>query len=285
MKDKKIIVTTMKKKFEIAICYDFDGTLAAGNMQEYGFLKKLGIKPSEFWNKSDSLAQEANADHVLCYMKCMLDAAKAKNIVFTKDDFANCGKDIKLFAGVEDWFERINKYAAKKGVKVNHYLISSGLTEIVEGTSIAKYFEQMYACSFMYNGYGEALWPARIVNYTDKTQYLFRINKGCLDPNDEKSVNKLMPLEDRPMPFSRMIYLGDGDTDIPSMAMVKSRGGHCIAVYQPKKKGAATKAQKYLDDGRANFIAPADYSADKKIDKCVKYIIDKLVAEQKLNEL
>lgn len=275
----------MKKNISIALCYDFDGTLAAGNMQEYGFLKRLGMTPKEFWGKSDKLAAENNADHILCYMKCMLEEAKARKIPFKYEDFIACGKDVRLFPGVEDWFERINAYGAKKGIEVKHYLISSGLAEIVEGTPIAKYFEKLYACSFMYNGYGEAEWPARIVNYTDKTQYLFRINKGCLDPNDEKGVNAVMPQEERPLPFNRMIYFGDGDTDVPSMATVKRNGGHCIAVYQPRKKGAPKKAQKFLDDGRVNFVAPADYSDGKKIDKCVKYIIDKIAAEKKLQEL
>ena len=279
-------MSTMRKKYvEVAICYDFDGTLAAGNMQEYGFLKKLNISPADFWAKSDAMAEQFHADSNLCYMKCMLEEAKARKIPFTRGDFAACGADIELFAGVEDWFSRINKYAAKKGIEVKHYLISSGLAEIVEGTPIAKYFEQLYACRFMYNEYGEAEWPARIVNYTDKTQYLFRINKGCLDPNDDKTLNAHMPLEERPQPFTRMVYFGDGDTDVPSMVTVKRNGGYCIAVYQPRKKGAPKKAQKYLEDGRVNFIAPADYSAGKKIDKCVKYIIDKMYAEQKLQEL
>ena len=275
----------MKKIIEVAICYDFDGTLAPGNMQEPGFMSKLGITPSEFWKKSDAMAAENNADHNLAYMKLMLDEAKARSIPFKKEDFTACGPAVKLFPGVEGWFERINAYAEKKGIKVKHYLISSGLAEIVEGTPIAKYFEQLYACRFIYNGYGEAVWPARIVNYTDKTQYLFRINKGCLDPNDDAGVNKRMPADERPVPFSRMIYFGDGDTDVPSMAMIKKNGGHCIAVYQPRKKGAPKKAQKYLDDERVNFIAPADYSAGKKIDKCVKYIIDMIAAEKKLQEI
>lgn len=275
----------MKTKLQVALCYDFDGTLAAGNMQEYGFMKRVGISPSAFWKKSDAMAQEHNADHLLSYMKCMLEEARSRKIPFKKQDFADCGKDVVLFPGAEGWFERINAYAAKKGIEVKHYLISSGLAEIVEGTSIAKYFDQLYACRFMYNEYGEAEWPARIVNYTDKTQYLFRINKGCLDANDDASVNKRMPTEERPVPFSRMIYFGDGDTDVPSMVTVKKNGGHCVAVYQPKKKGASKKAQKYLDDERVNLVAPADYSAGKKIDKYVKCVIDMIALENKLQEL
>lgn len=274
----------MKNFINVVICYDFDGTLAKGNMQEPGFLKKLGIPPKEFWKKSDTMAQENKADNNLCYMRCMLDEAKAKKIAFKREDFVECGKDIKFFPGVEKWFDRINKYALKKGIKLDHYLISSGLQEIAEGTSIAPYFSKIYASTFMYNEYGEAFWPARVVDYTGKTQYLFRINKGCLDTCD-KSINNHMPDDERPIPFRLMIYLGDGDTDVPCMTMIKRCGGHCIAVYDPKQKNAEIKAQKYRNDGRANIVAPADYRSGKKIEMYIKSIIDYFAAEQKMQNI
>jgi hypothetical protein len=272
----------MSKLIDVVLCYDFDGTLAGGNMQEPGFLKKLGISPKEFWEKSDKMAEDNNADNNLCYMRCMLEEAKSRKVAFRREDFVESGKEIKFFPGVEDWFDRINEYALKKGVRLTHYLISSGLQEIAEGTSIASHFAKIYASTFMYNEYGEAFWPARVVDYTGKTQYLFRISKGCLDVSDNKKVNDPMPATERPIPFRRMIYLGDGDTDIPCMAMIKRFGGHCIAVYHPNKKGAELKAQKYYDDGRANIVAPADYRSRKKIDTYVKNIIDYFAAEHKL---
>ena len=275
----------MKKYVDVALIYDFDGTLAAGNMQEYGFLKMLNIAPEVFWDKCDKMTQKESADSNLSYMRCMLEEAKARKVAFRREDFVKCGNDITFFDGVTDWFERINQYAAKKGIKVSYYIISSGLQEMIEGTSIAKYFKKVYASSFMYNEYGQAVWPARIVNYTDKTQYLFRINKGCLDPMDVLGVNKVMPNEERPIPFSNMVYFGDGDTDVPCMSMIKNFGGYCFAVYPPNKKGAKDRAMRFYNDGRVNFVAPADYSAGKKIDKCVKSIIDKFAAEKKLNAL
>ena len=270
---------------ELVFCFDFDGTLIKGNMQEPKFIKQLGLTPVQFWSLVDKQTREHSADSVLSYMKCMLDEAKSRKIAFKREDFVACGNDITFFDGVTDWFERINQYAAKKGIKVSYYIISSGLQEMIEGTSIAKYFKKVYASSFMYNEYGQAVWPARIVNYTDKTQYLFRINKGCLDPMDVLGVNKVMPNEERPIPFSNMVYFGDGDTDVPCMSMIKNFGGYCFAVYPPNKKGAKDRAMRFYNDGRVNFVAPADYSAGKKIDKCVKSIIDKFAAEKKLNAL
>ena len=271
----------MKKLIEVAICYDFDGTLAAGNMQEYGFLKRLKITPAEFWAKSDAMAAKYNADSNLCYMKCMLEEAKAQKKAFRREDFVDCGKDITFFEGVEEWFERINAYALSKGILLSHYIISSGLEEMVEGSKIAKHFKKLYASTFIYNEYGEAEWPARVVNYTDKTQYLFRINKGCLDPQD-RSVNAKMAHEDRPVPFDHMIYFGDGDTDVPSMSMVKGFGGYAVAVYQPYRSKSKARAKKLFDDGRVDIYAQADYSAGKKIDRYIKRVLSKIASDEKL---
>lgn len=270
---------------DVAFCYDFDGTLIKGNMQEHKFIKLLGRTATQFWEDVDKQTKEQCADSILSYMKFMLDEASAKKIAFKREDFVDCGREMLFFKGVTTWFERINEYAAKKGIRISHYIISSGLQEMIEGSKIAKYFTKIYASSFMYDEYGRAVWPARIVNYTDKTQYIARINKGCLDPMDVKGVNKAMPKEERPVPFEHIIYFGDGDTDIPSMSMVKNHGGFCFAVYPPNKKGAKDRALHLLTDGRVNFVLPADYSAGKRIDKCVKCIIDKIAVDQKLASL
>jgi hypothetical protein len=274
-----------KKLTEVAFCYDFDGTLAGGNMQEYGFMRRLGITPEEFWPMVDSMARENAADNNLCYMRCMLEEAKARRIPFRCEDFMDCGRDIPLFKGVEEWFDRINAYALKKGIVVSHYLISSGLQEIVEGTPIAKKFTQTFASTFMYNGYGEAIWPARVVNYTGKTQYLFRINKGCLDVCDNRTINEPMPENERPIPFDHMVYFGDGDTDVPCMSMIKRLGGYCVSVFQPDMDGAKKKAAKLKKDGRVNLVAPADYSVGSDIDRFIKRVIDKFAADGKLKAL
>ena len=274
----------MKKTYvDVAICYDFDGTLIKGNMQEPTFIReKLGMTPAQFWAKADKQTIEQSADSILSYMKLMIDEARARKLGFKREDFVACGKEMLFFKGVTTWFERINKYAEKKGIRLTHYIISSGLEEMIEGTKIAPYFTKIYASSFMYDEYGRAVWPARIVNYTDKTQYLARINKGCLDPMDVIGVNKAMPKEQRAIPFENMIYFGDGETDVPSMSMVRSNGGYCFAVYPPNKKGAKTKASHFLTDGRVNFVVPADYSAGKRIEKCVQSIIDKIATDKLL---
>ena len=266
----------MRNKLTFAILYDFDGTLAKGNMQEYGFMEKLNIKSDEFWQKSDTLALEQNADSNLAYMKIMLD--EAKKIGKTREDFIACGKNIHFFKGVLEWFDRIDAFAKKLGIRVEHYLLSSGLSEIVEGTPIYKKFKKVYACRFMYNENNEADWPAQVVNYTTKTQYIHRISKGCLQECD-KSVNNRTQPEDRVIPFNRMLYIGDGLTDIPCMSNLKTYGGHTLAVYTPNQKGNKKVANQLLSDGRVDTIAPADYTEGSKLDIYVKALLKKAKAD------
>lgn len=271
-----------KKLIPMAICYDFDGTLSPGNMQEYGFIKELGITPREFWDRSNTLAKVKKADDILAYMKVTIDEAKKRNLSIKREDFMEYGKNIKLFKGVEEWFDRINKYAKTKGIKIEHYIISSGLREILEGSPIASKFTEIFASSFLYDENGAAVWPAIVLNYTSKTQYMFRINKGCLDVTDTEGVNKHIDRSCRPMPFENMIYIGDGSTDIPCMAMLNKAGGHTLAVYDSGKKERASALNR---DGRAHMVAPADYSEGKGIDKFVKSVIDKIVADNNLKKI
>ena len=270
-----------KKQIPMAIAYDFDGTLSPGNMQEYGFMRKLGYKdPTEFWSKCQELAKKQQADSVLAYMKTMLDESARKGVSFSKRDFCEYGRSVRLFKGVSTWFSRINAYAAERGICLKHYIISSGLKEMIEGTSIAKEFDKIFASSFMYDEKGVAFWAGVAINYTTKTQFLFRINKGCLDINDNKGINHYLPQKKRAVPFSQMVYIGDGTTDIPCMRVVKSSGGYAIAVYQDKKQ-----PQNLIQEGRVNIAAHADYSPNSAIDKYVKSIIDKIAVEHRLKKL
>lgn len=268
----------MTKKIQIAICYDFDGTLSPKNMQEYDFMKKLKISPKKFWSDVTKLAKEQKADNIAAYMKLMIDESKSKRISFTKKTFKDYGKTIELFKGVDTWFDRINEYGKKQGILVKHFIISSGLKEMIEGTKIAKKFERVYASSFMYDSNRAAEWPAVVLNFTTKTRYLFEINKGenCLN------INKYIPDEDREIPFSNMIYIGDGETDVPCMKIVKKEGGHSIAVYKPKSNKKKI-AERLIKEDRVNFMAPADYSENSQIEKMVKSIIDKIISDKKLN--
>ncbi|MBQ5689857.1 MAG: haloacid dehalogenase-like hydrolase, partial [Alistipes sp.] len=229
-------MSTIDTQFTIALIYDFDGTLAAGNMQEYDFIPAVGKSNVEFWDASNRLAEEQDADQILTYMALMIREAQAKGLSLRREAFQESGKKITLYPGVEEWFDRINAYGEERGVRVLHYINSSGLKEIIEGTSIADKFRKIYACSFLYNVDGIAYWPGVAVNYTNKTQFIFKINKGVESVYDTKQVNKYMEEKQRPVPFSRMIYVGDGTTDIPCMKLVKNFGGHSIAVYNPKDK-------------------------------------------------
>lgn len=275
----------MQKLIPMAICYDFDGTLSPKNMQEYGFMESLGTSEKKFWAKSNGFAKENSADLNLAYMKLMIDESREKNVPFNKDAFCKYGESIKFFTGVETWFKRINKYGKEHGVEIKHYIISSGLKEIIECTSISKEFECIFASAYIYDANGVPYWPANVVNYTSKTQYLFRINKGCCDINDNKIINSYVKENDRPVPFSNIVFIGDGETDIPAMKMVKANGGHSIAVYNSAKKGKKDKAVKLIDEDRVNFVANADYSSGKNLDKYVKLIINKLESDNLIRKM
>ena len=223
----------IKENRNMAIAYDFDGTLAPGNMQEYNFIPDLNMDKGEFWQEANELAKKHDMDEVLAYMHLMLIKAKEKNIPIREEAFMKYGEKITFFEGVESYFERINAYAASKNMHLEHFIISSGLREFVKGTAIAKHFKTIYASGFEYDENGVACWPALVVNYTNKTQYLFRINKGIYNSYDNTLINKSMPEDERAVPFSNFIYIGDGETDVPAMKMVNLYGGTTIAVYNP----------------------------------------------------
>ena len=280
-----------KKLIKVAIAYDFDGTLAPGNMQEHSFLPSLGIDAGEFWTKAKAIARENDMDEILAYMQLTLDEAKKRDLPIRKKDFENYGKKIAFFEGVLTWFDRINHYAHEKGFSLDHYIISSGLREFISGTSIAKHFTAIFASGFRYDVNGVAHWPALAINYTNKTQYLFRINKGIKNSYDNTTINKFIPENERPVPFSRMIYIGDGETDVPAMKMVKYQGGATIAVYNPKvraQKGKTSPKQiceKLIEQHRADFIAAADYSESSDLDRTVKLILDKIYINAELGKI
>lgn len=271
-----------KKLIRMAISYDFDGTLAPGNMQEYDFIPTLNMRSKQFWKSVSDLAKKHEMDPILAYMYVMLEEARNAQIPVRKADFKNFGAHITLFPGVMDWFKRINAYAKGKGVRLEHFIISSGIREMVEGTPIYKVFKKVYASGFMFDHNGVACWPALAVNYTTKTQYLFRINKGSLDVHDNSIINKYVPKEQRPLPFEHMIFIGDGETDIPCMRLVKDQGGHSIAVYNPRKHGAKKHTEQLIKDGRATLFTTADYREGRAIDLAVKAIIDKIEASSRI---
>ena len=279
------MIETMSNRPTIALIYDFDGTLSPGNMQEYDFIPAVGKSNKEFWHEANSLAEEQDADGILTYMAKMIQEAKATNLSLRREAFRESGRRIQLYEGVKEWFARINAYGQERGLNVVHYINSSGLTEIIEGTEIAHEFSKIYACKFLYDVDGIAYWPGVAVNYTNKTQFIFKINKGVESVYDSTLVNRYIEEKQRPVPFQNMIYVGDGTTDIPCMRLVKNFGGHSIAVYNPQDKGARKDMAALIRDNRVNHVCSADYRDGAEIDMVVKAIIDKICTDHKLSLL
>lgn len=281
MQNKEYVRKQKEERPVVAICYDFDKTLSPDDMQAQGFIQSVGYDVAEFWQESNCLAESNDMDQNLAYMFKMMEAAEGR-VLFTKETLLDCGAKVRLFPGVEDWFRRIREYGEQHGVIVEHYIISSGLKDMIEGTAIAGEFEKIYASAFFYNDKNVAKWPAQVVNYTNKTQFLFRIEKGVLDINDP-GVNEAFAPEDIRVPFRNMIYIGDSDTDIPCMKLVNSYGGHSIGVYNTDTLDK-TKVYKMMREGRIKYYAPADYSEGAQLDELVKAIIDRTVTNEKLEE-
>lgn len=272
-------------KTRVAIAYDFDGTLAPGNMQEHQFLPEIRMKKDVFWGKVSELAKANEADEILVYMNLMIEEARHAHARATRSDFYDRGKTIELFLGLDSWFDRINEYARQQDLIAEHYIISSGNKELIEGTSIANKFKKIYASTFWFDENDVAKWPALAVNYTNKTQFLFRINKGALDVHDKKGVNAYVPEEERPIPFDNIIFIGDGETDIPCFRLVKDKGGLSVAVYKPRTNSAKRMADSLKVEGRVHCSFPANYSEGEKVEKIVKAKIDEIAVRSNLLRL
>ncbi len=268
----------------IGLLYDFDKTLATKDMQEYTFLPQLGLMPKEFWAEANALSHGEKMDSVLAYMYLMIKKMRASSAEFrfTRDDIRALGHAVEFFPGVETWFKRLSNYGAKLGVKVEHYIISAGLREIIEGSKIAENFKEIFASEFHYDRYGAPDWPLMTVNYTGKTQYLFRINKGVLDVSDDQSLNAYTPAEARRIPFSNMAFFGDGMTDVPVMKLVKEYGGVSVAIYT---KESYKKVKKLLAQNRVNYLMEADYSEGSALEQLAKDFIKKMAIDSHLRAL
>ena len=264
-----------------AIMYDFDKTLCTRNMQEYDLLPELGVKPEVFWKEVSDLSRNANMDSTLAYMYLLLQKSKQKGFYIKRENFQSLGKMIEYYPGVREYFARINAYGKEKGVEIQHFVISSGTKEILEGCDIYDEFTRVYACEFHYDSTGNADWPALAINYNSKTQFLFRINKNALELYEDKKVNAYVEEKQRDIPFSHMIYLGDGMTDVPCMRIVMVNGGYSICVYDDDK----STAEDLLVHKRVTLAKKADYREGSALDLSIKAIIDKIADEEKLNKI
>ena len=266
----------------IAFLYDFDKTLCTTDMEDYAFIPSLGYTPAEFWGKANAFGWENRMDGLLAYMYTMIQECAAQNIKLDRAFLNHCGESIQLFPGVREWFARINAFGESLGVQVEHYVISSGLREIIEGSGIAQEFREIYACEFYYNENGDACWPKLDVNFTNKTQFVYRINKGILDVSRDQELNDSMPDDSKRVPFTNMIYMGDGLSDVPCMKMMRAYGGQAIAVYQASNRQGV---EKLLADGRVDFIFPADYREGMELDRTVRDILRKMTITDRLLEV
>jgi phosphoserine phosphatase len=266
-----------------AIVYDFDGTLAPGNIQEHSLLPNyLGVKKEDFWATVGCNKKAFDCDQILVYMAQLLDLAREKALPITREILVKHGAATPFYDGVLEWFQRINEYAQSKGLALEHYIVSSGNEELIRGSAITHHFRGIFACKYLYDANGHAKWPGSVVNYTTKTQFLFRINKGVMNYWDDEHVNRWVPMEKRDVPFSNMIYIGDGDTDIPSMKMVRHQGGHSIAVFDPQQWAngeAQTRAYNLIAEDRAHFVVPADYRERSQLDVTVKGVLGRIARD------
>ena len=269
----------MNKKPIIAFLYVFDKTLCTTDMQDYTFIPSLGYTPGEFWSIANSFGFENRMDGLLAYMYTMIEECRKKGIRLDRDYLVSCGHAIELFPGVQDWFSRINAFGETLGVEIEHYVLSSGLREIIEGSGVSHEFKEIYACEFFYNEEGLASWPKLDVNFTNKTQFVYRINKGILDVAKDKELNASMPDDSKRIPFTNMIYIGDGLSDVPCMKMMRAYGGQAIAVYQSSNRAGV---EDLLAKGRVDFIFPADYREGTGLDVTVQNIIRKMAISDAL---
>ena len=274
----------MTTPLRTAIVYDFDGTLAPHNLPEHSFLPAVGVSnTAAFWTKVRDEARAQDGCEILAYMHLMLEAAKAHDVPVTREMLQQHGRDIPLFAGVDTWFAEIDEYGRGKNLAIEHYVVSSGILEIIEGCSIYPRFRKVFASAYAYDDDGHAKWPASAINYTNKTQFLFRINKGIENVWDNSAINSWMPHEERRIPFERMLFLGDGDTDIPSMKMVRQKGGQAVAVFDPvlfEQRKSQGRLEKLIAEDRVDYVAAADYTSDSLLRVVVRGILGRMAPPQ-----
>ena len=265
----------------VALLYDFDRTLCTQDMQNYAFIPSLGMDPEDFWREANDFGRREHMDGILAYMYTMIRKCREKGVPLTRESLRRCGESIVFFPGVEGWFDSIDRFGSLLGVEVEHYVISSGLREIIDGSAIAGHFKEIYASEFYYDGAGWPVWPKLAVNFTAKTQFVYRINKGVLDVSDDRTLNASMPDDSKRVPFTNMIYLGDGLSDVPCMKMMRAYGGQAIAVYQDANRPGV---EQLLRQGRVDYIYPADYSEGAGLELTVKEIIRRMAVNHRLSE-
>lgn len=258
----------------LAIMYDWDQTLSPKYMSEFGLIKPFGFdNNTDYWDYCNNvITKKYNMENELAFLYSIVELSNKTKFPLNRKYLNEVGSQIEFYNGVLTWFDRINEFGKKHDVIVEHYIISSGIYEVIEGSRIFPYFKKVFASSFAYDDKGRPFWPAFSINYTNKTQYIFRIKKNLIDDlNNDGAVNSKYRKKDI-IPYSNMIYVGDGLTDIPCMKIIKEYGGHSICLFE-EGMPSENKAKKIKREGRVNFIANADYAENSDIDKIIKKII------------
>lgn len=268
------------KRNIIAIVYDFDGTLSPQPMQEYTVFPQLQLKPDKFWAEVKRENAKIKGEKIITYMMLMLKKANEAEAKISRADLGRMASKIRFFPGVEDYFGRINEFVATKSdkkVKLRHYILSSGLKEILNKTKIKDEFHNIFASEYYYDQYKAPKYPKRVVTDTVKTQFLFRINKG--KEKLTESINEFMPDKDRPIPFSNIIYIGDGMTDVPCMTVTTKNRGYAIAVYKSRNRRGLATCKKLFKNARVAYIAPANYNEGSKLNKFLQTILKTIIQQ------
>ena len=276
----------------IAIVYDYDQTLSPNYMQDEVLFPTFGIDAKKFWGRCHTLVKEEGYDNELAYMKALLDYLEIDRP--TNARLRELGGGLQFFPGLPEMFEQFEKglltpQHQAHGIKVEHYIISSGLKVLIEGSRLAPYIRAMFGCEFAEDREGRIAFPKRAISHTQKTQFLFRINKGLLDYSQD--VNDHMPADLRPVPFEHMIYIGDGPTDVPCFTVVRQHGGHAIAVYNatdPSRSSFKKCYQLSTHADRVRHIAPADYRAGSHLRLLLEQMVEEVatrIVERRARDL
>ena len=260
----------MKK---IALCYDFDGTLCSGYMQDQKLLHDCKIEPKNFWIKVVNYAKENHCDPTLAYLMLLEQQMRSAGLKVNAETFKKYGRELKLFKGVNEWFSRIKQFGKLHNIEIQHFIISSGLADVIKGCTFIKDINLVYASSYIYDD-GKGVWPKLSVNYSNKVQFLYRINKGTFDVFDQVGVNAKKDANDSVnIPFENFIFFGDGETDVPCFSVNQKNSGKNICIYEKGNEKSFDIGKKLYSEGRVHYLLDGDYSENSEIDKLIKQFI------------
>ena len=273
----------------IAIVYDYDRTLSPRPMQEDVIFERIGVEASKFWSMADELKGNKSYEDELAWIRLLLDNPSFRCL--SNLDLEGMGRNLKFYPGVPEMFAELevglhsDKYL-RHGVALEHYIVTSGLKSVLAGSILSQNVQAIFGCELDEDEEGRVYWPKRIISHTAKTQYLFRITKGLEYVDLSHDVNDHMPEPERRIPFSNMLYIGDGPTDVPCFAVISSRGGKSLAVYDPSSKVSFATCMSLREAQRVDEIAEADYRQNTHLRRLMEHYViqmaDRIVLQQEM---